>query len=469
RGNPGNVKRVREVAVAFPARWLKGGIRLVDTPGVGSVHAHNSAVTSRYLPEADAVIFMVSADQPLSRNELDFLADIRRYAGKVFCLLNKVDYLSAAERDESMAFVARALREAIAADVPLFAVSARQALRARTSGDTRQWIDSGLAPFDRALQRFLQEKGGDIWLESVRRQLLRLLAESRLSLQLEQQALLLPLASLEANLRTFAQKKQQTLQAGSDHDALLEADARKLLGERIEPDLHAFTQTLLPRLHAALAGWYDELRSEGATALQTGLEARLTTEVRGAFDVWRAEENVIANQAFERVCQRFRQGLHDAVDELLRYSAELFAVPFTTVAAESWWRASSGFHYKFWEEPPTLHLLGRTLVRLLPGVLGHPVMLRHTRRRADELVDMQSGRVRHDFDERMKKSVQDFRQDMHERMDAIIEGIELAIDKGREARARSEDDVAARHLALTLALGRIQALEARLARNTDGG
>lgn len=463
RGNPDNIKHVHEVVVAFPATWLKGGIRLVDTPGVGSVHSHNSEVTSRYLPEADAVIFLVSADQPLSRNELDFLVDIRRYAGKVFCLLNKVDYLSAIEREESMAFAVGVLRDALAADVPVFAVSARRALLARSTGDAQLWADSGLAQFEQTLQRFLQEEGGDIWFESVRRQLLRLLGESRLSLELEKQALSLPLATLDAHLLAFAQKQQQTLQAQSDLDALLEADAHKLLSQHIEPDLDAFAQALLVRIHAALSVWYEELRVNGAAALQVGLESQLIEEIRKAFDSWRADENVAANQIFERVCQRSWHGMHDLVDELLRYSAELFAVPFTAVASESLWRASSGFYYKFWEEPPTLQLLGRSLVRLLPGSLGHPLILRHARQRADELVDMQSGRLRHDFDERIKRSMRDFRHEMHERIDVTISGIEAAIGKGRDVRISSEGDVAAQLQALMLTLDGIKALEARLA------
>ncbi|KZC18694.1 MULTISPECIES: dynamin family protein [Rhodanobacter] len=468
RGNPDNIKRVREVAVAFPAAWLKGGIRLVDTPGVGSVHSHNSAVTSRYLPEADAVIFMVSADQPLSRNELDFLAEIRRYAGKVFCLLNKIDYLSAAERDESMAFAVGVLREAIAADVPVFAVSARQALQARIRGDTRQWVDSGLAQFDQTLQWFLQEDGGDIWLESVRRQLLRLLAESRLLLELEQQALSLPLASLDAKLQAFGQKQQQTRQAQSDLDALLDSDARKLLNQQIEPNLSAFAQALLVRIHAALPVWYAELRDKGATALQAGLENRLIDEVRSAFETWRAEENMVANQAFDHVCQRFWQGMHDLVDELLRYSAELFAVPFTAIASGSLQPAPATFYYKFWEELPTMQLVGRALMRLLPGVLGHPLILRHAHRRADELVDMQSGRLRHDFEERIKRSMQNFRRDMHERIEATATGIALAIDKGREVRIRSGGDVVPRQQALMSALDKIHTLEEELTSGTNG-
>lgn len=469
RGNPGNARHVREVAVAYPAAWLKSGIRLVDTPGVGSVHGHNSEATSRYLPEADAVIFVISADQPLSRNELDFLAEIRRYAGKVFCLLNKVDYLSPAERDESMAFAAAALRQALAADVPLFAVSARLALRARSGGDGQQWIDSGMASFERALQRFLQDEGGAVWLDSMRRQLLRLLADSRLSLELEKQALSMPLATLDAKLQEFARKQQQALQAQSDLDALLEADVRELLRRRIEPDLEAYAQALLARIHAVLPAWYGELRGKGAGALQAGLERRSVAEIREAFDAWRAEEDVRANQAFDRVCGRFRLGMHDLVEELRRCSAELFEVPFTAGADDILQAPSSGFYYKFWEEPPTMQLLGRSLLRLLPGALGHPLILSHARRRAGDLVDMQSGRLRHDFEERLKGSMQEFRRDMHERMESTAKNIGLAIARGRDARARNADDAMPRLRALAPAIDRIRALEARLAPDPGGG
>lgn len=73
RGNPRNAKGVREVAVNYPTPWLKGGIQLVDTPGIGSIHAHNTAVTYGYLPQADAVIFVASVDQHLLR----LLAEVR--------------------------------------------------------------------------------------------------------------------------------------------------------------------------------------------------------------------------------------------------------------------------------------------------------------------------------------------------------------------------------------------------------
>ena len=115
--------------------------------------------------------------------------------------------------------------------------------------------------------------------------------------------------------------------------------------------------------------------------------------VRHAYDTWRAEEDAAVGTAFEHLCDRFWHQIQRTVDELLRYSAELFAIPFTAIGAGSLWRNRSGFYYKFWQEPPGLMLLTNGFVRLLPGILGHPIILRQSRQRAAELADMQSGRA----------------------------------------------------------------------------
>ncbi|MEO7199467.1 MAG: dynamin family protein, partial [Dokdonella sp.] len=302
RGNPENAKHVSEVVVGFPSEWLKGGLHLVDTPGVGSVHGHNSDVTHRYLPMADAVVFVISADQPLGRNELDFLERVKGYAGKVFCLLNKVDYLETEERRESLAFTRDVLRGAIGTDVPLFAVSARHALRARTESDDRLWADSGMAAFDQALREFLLNDGGRLWLDSMRRQVLRLLAETRLALALEQRSLTSPWQAMEKSLHAFAGKKAELLQARGDLDALLDADGRKLLCQRVEPDLASLKSTLCQTTLANLDSWCDAGRDLGAGALELALEQQLVAEVRGAFDSWRSAEDAIATREFEQVC-----------------------------------------------------------------------------------------------------------------------------------------------------------------------
>ena len=462
RSNPKNAKGVREVTLAYPAEWLRGGIRLVDTPGIGSVHQHNTEVTYRYLPQADAVIFVASVDQPMSHAELDFLAQIRRYAGKIFCLLNKLDYLTEAELAESVAFATGAVHDALGTPVPVFPVSARLALQGRMAHAPQVLAISRFPDFDAALRRFLLEESGTVLAQSMRRSLLRLLAEARLAVQLELRALSSPLEQLEANLQAFAIKKREALQAKSDFDVLLEADGRKLVREKVEPDLEAFKGALVPRLYAGLESWYGELRARGSAALQAGLEQRLIAEVRSAFDVWHAEQDTAVGEAFERLCERFWRNIQDSADELLRYSAALFAIPFAAVGAESLWQSRSGFYYKFWEEPPALMMLTDGLVRILPGALGHPIILRQAKRRAAELAEMQSGRLRHDFEERIKKSVQDFRREMLERIEATIAGIETAIAKGRALRRQGASEAASRQDELGATLTRIETLERQL-------
>jgi hypothetical protein len=321
---------------------------------------------------------------------------------------------------------------------------------------------SGFPEFDAALRRFLLDGGGDVWAQSARRNLLRLLSETRLASELELRALDTPLEQLQKNLRAFENRKAETLQVKSDFDALLEADSRKLVKSKIEPDLEAFKRSLMPSLHAALERWYGDLRSAGSSTLQRGLEERLIAEVRAAFDTWRVEEDAAVGDAFDHLCSRFWQNIQVTTDELMRYSAELFEIPFTTVGAEHLWLKRTGFYYKFWQEPPSLTMLANSLVRLLPDVLGHPIIMRQASQRAADLTDLHCGRLRHDFEERIKKSVHDFRREMLARIETTIAGIEKAIGKGHALQNVGESTASARRGVICATLVKINEVESRV-------
>ncbi|OOG28840.1 hypothetical protein B1C78_00455 [Thioalkalivibrio denitrificans] len=460
--NPRNVKGVREVVVQYPSPWLKEGIRLVDTPGIGSVHDHNTEVTYRYLPQADAVLLVISVDQPAGRAELDFLADIRRHSSKVFCLLNKADYLSPSELEESVAFTAHALAQAAGEPVEVFPISARLALRGKLNAAPEVLAESGLSLFAEALGRFLREEKGAVWERSMRHHLLRLLEQARLAAGLESRALTEPLERIEANLAAFATKKREAAQARTDFATLLAAEAKRLVKEKVEPDLEALKQVLEPRLQSALTAWYEDLRPQGSAALQQGLERHLLEAVQREFDAWRRDEDKEVSEVFAALCRRFWNEAQALADELVRYSADLFSLPFQATHTESLWQTRSGFQYKFWQEPPSLVLIGAAIARWLPRVIGHPLILRKARQRASELVEMQSGRLRHDFEERIKASAAEFRRDMLERLDATIAGIEAAVAKGVAVRNSGAEVAAHRLVLLQETLADIERLESAI-------
>ncbi|MDX3378482.1 dynamin family protein [Streptomyces sp. ME02-6991-2A] len=70
----GRGAQVLSALVQVPAEVLAGGLRLVDTPGVGGANPAHRRLTLAALSDADAVLFVVRSGEPLSSSEQDFLA-----------------------------------------------------------------------------------------------------------------------------------------------------------------------------------------------------------------------------------------------------------------------------------------------------------------------------------------------------------------------------------------------------------
>jgi len=142
--NPKNVKDVKIVQIRHPSTYLMSGVRIIDTPGVASVHDHNTETTYSYLPQADAAIFMVSVDPPISAAEYHFLNDLKGFAARLFFVQNKIDMVNAAESVESLEFTRRVIEDQIGVkDVNIFPLSAKNALEGRLRGDPGMIKDSG--------------------------------------------------------------------------------------------------------------------------------------------------------------------------------------------------------------------------------------------------------------------------------------------------------------------------------------
>lgn len=439
RGNPNNVKSVRQVVIDHPSSWLVSGLQLVDTPGIGSVYEHNTDITCDYLPQADAVLFIASVEQPLSRAELDFLISIREYAGKVFCLLNKTDHLRREELVESLKFAAEAIHAALGTSVPVFPVSARLALESKLDRvvDIGQ---SGFVDFENALRHFIAEEGWDVWVRSIARNLLRILSQLRFQLGLEAQVLRTPLREIEQKLEAFDRRRRDFERALVDYQVLMEAGVRALMREDIEPELDQFRRSEQARIAALVETWCAEGSALSTRKLDVDVERRTIQEIRNAYDAWLKLEESKASAAFDRLCARLWQEMQSGVDELMRYSSELFGVTFEPVTAESDWSPESGFYYRFWYEPSGLATLSSALVTMLPKLLARRWVLKRRKAVAVELVEMQAGRLRHDFEERVFHSGQDARRRMVHRIEAILAGIDAAIASGMVAHRRGETE-----------------------------
>jgi GTP-binding protein EngB required for normal cell division len=160
RGNPGNQKHVTLAEVQLPADILRRGFHFIDTPGVGSALADNTAATEAFLPEADAIIFVTSFDFPLTGEELEFLRKVRRHVRKIFVVVNKMDLVSQSQRVELTDFLRSQVEKEFGFQkVRIFAVSARDGLAGKQANQPTLLAASGLAELGQSLSEFLtQEK-----------------------------------------------------------------------------------------------------------------------------------------------------------------------------------------------------------------------------------------------------------------------------------------------------------------------
>lgn len=131
----------------YPADILRE-LAFVDTPGTNAVIKQHQELTERFVPRADLVLFVTSADRPFTESERLFLELIRSWGKKVVVVVNKIDILEPEEQAQVLEFVrqhaAETLKETLGAAPQVFGVAARNAFRARAAGDDAALQASGL-------------------------------------------------------------------------------------------------------------------------------------------------------------------------------------------------------------------------------------------------------------------------------------------------------------------------------------
>jgi hypothetical protein len=178
RGNPGNEKGILDVRVELPDELLRRGVHLSDTPGIGSAERENTRTTYAFLPKADAVIWVTSADTPFSETERAFLFDLRQYVRKAFVVVNKMDLVAGGEREEVLQYIRQGIAQILGeSPVRLYPLSAARALEAKIHGRSEELRTSGLPEFEAALVAFLAEDKAGVFLTSILDRTMELLGD----------------------------------------------------------------------------------------------------------------------------------------------------------------------------------------------------------------------------------------------------------------------------------------------------
>ena len=227
----------------YPNDFLRD-VAIVDTPGTNAIIRHHEELSRGFVPRSDLVLFVTSAERPITQSERDYLELIRDWGKKIVLVVNKVDLLREEQaREEVRLFVEEGIRSTLGLKPPIFFVSAYLARKAKAAAPGIEsdalMRASGFAELEGYVRGLLDEEG-------------------RVRLKLES-----PLGVVEELVRRYGRTVDERV-------ALLEDDFRTT--EHVEAQLGAYKEDMRRDFEARLAeienivmrleergdAWFDE-------------------------------------------------------------------------------------------------------------------------------------------------------------------------------------------------------------------
>ena len=222
--------------IAYPLSFCENNVDVVDTPGTNDLNVGRIEITYKYLRQAEAAILVLTATQPLTRTEKDFLVEqvVGNNIKDIFIVINYKDEVLGAE-DRVIKHVVDNLRDVQDFSKRIFIVSSKQALlfRRKENGEilkTKALLscpetleETGILEFEAALGKYLSEDKGDAKLQKYAGYCCKALREAEKNIQLQNKRLGHSLDELKEKLFNERPKYVKTKRLSMDIIRALEA------------------------------------------------------------------------------------------------------------------------------------------------------------------------------------------------------------------------------------------------------
>ena len=470
RGNPENRRGLASVTVTVDSPLLACGAELVDTPGTGSVYAHNTAEAELALETMDAAVFVLTADPPVSASERDLMSRVARLSVTMFVVLNKADYLSAGDPPppgsadgtpgghrrgdlaEALEFTAGVAAEAAGAPVRLYPLSARAALTkaadpgfARFAADFTGYLDSGMSSDLRLSVASHAERLARSLLDEA--DLTRRASRMRTGDAAER------VEAFRARLAAVAVRRQDAADLAAAESARMLAG----LNEAAERASREITRRVTADIDAVLAG---DLRSADATSIERAGRARLAELAVAEAETWRQEQTLRLEDGLARLDERLAAELRAELDAVREAAAGLLGLTLAVPGPGDRLVPDLRFFYVAGGEAGQTELLAGAIRRHLPGEVGRRRAREYLRREIADLVPQQIGRARADLQYRLAEATRRLSRDAGARYADSTSRLEHALRVAAAQRqatsrqaARQDDEIARRQEDLGRLLG----------------
>lgn len=311
KANPDNIKRVALVDIQLAGIDHFAGIRFVDTPGLGSVFAHNTETAMKWLPEIGAALVACPVEPPLSSDDVALLAELTKLTPEIVIALTKIDQVSEEQVRAVLEFMEEQIHRHLGRELPIFPVSVKPGFET-TWGPIREYLEQRIAGqreerFHEILRHKLKVLTGNA------RAYLELALRAAEADEMARQQLL---AAVERERRAFEAVKNEVW--------LLANDLKTRARHRAQEGFGSYRDEVLARLQSRFDQDFPTFRGHLAKVserFRDWLEEVMTLEMKELSP--RGEEMLApylfdAEDAFGRVVRAFQDRLSQTVERALR-------------------------------------------------------------------------------------------------------------------------------------------------------
>jgi small GTP-binding protein len=433
--NPQNCKEIKEVDIYYPSPLLKKGVILVDTPGIGSIYKNNTEITENYLHRADAVIFVLAVDPPMTEKEMDFLDEVKTIANKVIFVLNKIDIVSENDLKQIIDFSKKAIEDRLdikKSELEFYPISAEEMKEEAKSkkGETEGFID--------ALEKMIIKQKGKIIISSVNDKLMYIKEHLLFNIELEIKILDEPLANLEEKVKKLYEKLEKIKTRKKQVVYLFKGEIEEILNI-LKNDIDELKKKQSKKLYIKAE---EELKDLDGRNIQNQIQDFLEKEIKIIFEEWRKEEKEKMDRLLYKESNKFVENINSIIDEIKQIFADLFDLEFFNIIAVDEMAVSKDFYYHIKDLDlfyPKLDIL--TFSAFLPGFIKKPIIKNQIKEEVIKQVDKNCGRINYDFKKRIEQSSKEFISNWEKEVDNLIGEIKNIIEKSQREKEYNEDKI----------------------------
>ncbi len=435
--NPGNKKGVAVVEIFVPSALLSSGMCLVDTPGIGSVFASNTAVTREFVPHIDAALVVLGADPPISGEELALIGEVARQVSEMIFVLNKADRLTERDCDEAVKFARDTLMKRIGHRLNrVFRVSACEWLnQSNGSGPLREELEL-LSELD----RLANESGAKLVKAAELRGFGRLSVLLLSEFDRLRAALLRPVEESSRVVEHLSGTIADAERSLNDLGYLFKAEQDRVSGkcsERREKFLAQALPLALKEFHEAMAQVGEVSRSalnDRAAGLADEISKRW-------LDHWLTEERPTAERLYSQSAKRFVGMTNEFLERLAASDDDAFIGLPRSITAEMGFTKETRLYYITHFEFPR-----RTFLDLLTGLFrtrqGQLAWIElKVGRYLNSLLSINSTRILNDLNEQVRESARRLEAKIRSRLKEIHESARRTLHHASQKQTEGAEAV----------------------------